>query len=197
MKRTILGFMRGECTSPVGDRLEDIWEWTNQRIEMDHDFIQWAFPSNEPSGLNRDAPTMTLDDHLEFMQDYDLQATMKRSFLRMLDYFGFVLVEDGNKTLGEKVVIECMEPTDERPEPLQWMNEFNHNMLRVTRVLKSLRLTGLERYAFAFFEALSVFKNAVSSRTYNFWRTATYDKLPFGQGSLVWKNQSESIELEF
>jgi hypothetical protein len=58
------------------------------------------------------------------------------------------------------------------------MKEFNHNMLRVTRVLKSLRLTGLPRYADAFFKVLLQHKGTIGSpNAFGHWTRATFNDL--------------------
>lgn len=58
-----------------------------------------------------------------------------------------------------------------------WLRAFNHNMLRATRVIKSLRLCGLNQEAAAFFKCLEGFQNRVSGNTFEYWRAAAQDPL--------------------
>lgn len=47
----IVKFYRGERGNQNGDMLDDILTWKFGALDMDHDFIQWLFPSNEPSQM--------------------------------------------------------------------------------------------------------------------------------------------------
>ena len=51
---------------------------------------------------------------------------------------------------------------------------FDHNHLRITRIIRSLRVLGLEKAALAFHSALIAndFKRRVSDRTLIFWERA-------------------------
>jgi hypothetical protein len=67
--------------------------------------------------------------------------------------------------------------SDNYPErKINWIEEGNHNYLRLTRILTSLRLLGLEDYAQALFKCLNQIyleegKN-IGSRTYAYWESA-------------------------
>ena len=41
--------------------LAEILQWDDDRLEMVHDYIQWVFPTRQPSGVNPLAPTVTDD----------------------------------------------------------------------------------------------------------------------------------------
>lgn len=47
----------------------------------------------------------------------------------------------------------------------------------MTRVLKSLRLTGLGNYALALYNCLKQFKTKVSANTWEFWTNAIFNPL--------------------
>jgi hypothetical protein len=57
-----------------------------------------------------------------------------------------------------------------------WLTPGNHNHLRLTRILRSLRLLGLESEAQALFRALSQLYEShpgrITFRTYEFWKNA-------------------------
>lgn len=61
-----------------------------------------------------------------------------------------------------------------------WLTPANHNHLRITRILKSLRLLGLEPESAAFFRALAAIypgqsaaaNPAISATTFRFWQSA-------------------------
>lgn len=50
-------------------------------------------------------------------------------------------------------------------------------MLRATRVIKSLRLLGLDAEAAAFYKCLEGFQARVSGNTFEYWRAAAQDPL--------------------
>lgn len=168
----IVDFYRGECGNTNGVLLTEIWTWSHGAMEMDHDWVQWVFPSPEQSQLNGDAPTLSKAESTIFCSDPELQDRVRTSLLRMLDFLGFYLAQD-----DEMVKIERIEPTEERPNPQWWLGAFNHNMLRVTRVLKSLRSTGLHRYALALYDALRPYKEKMSPNTWGHWTRAVFDPL--------------------
>lgn len=168
----VVEFYRGERGNHVGAKLADVMTWDHGWLEMDHDYIQWMFPSNEMSQLNCDAPEMTWEESQIFQADPELQEKVKQSFVKFLDFLGLKLERD-----DDEIVVGLVESTEGRPHPQRWMYSFNHNMLRVTRVIKSLRLTGLDRYAKALYKVLETQRPRFSDNTWRFWYAATYDPL--------------------
>lgn len=164
----VVDFYRGDRGNQNGTLLEQMMQYTHGELEMDHDYVQWMFPSNETSMLNVDAPVLTKEESEIFHADLELRDKVKQSFIKMLDFFGFYLAQDDNGT----VLIEDLAGTDKRPQPQRWLHSFNHNMLRATRVLKCLRLTGLTEYALAFYDALRRHKVKVSQNTFKYWTDA-------------------------
>jgi hypothetical protein len=164
----IVEFYRGERANNAGHTLEEILTWSNGALEMDHDWVQWVFGSNERSMLNGEAPTLTKEESDIFKSDPELQEKVKQSFIRILRFLDFKLSKD-----GEEILIE---PKDENV-PWWIRGAFNHNMLRVTRILKCLRLTGNDRYAVAFFDALREFKDKLSTNTWGYYHSAVFEPL--------------------
>jgi hypothetical protein len=164
----VVEFYRGSNPNKNGDYLKDIMRFTDGQLEMDHDWVQWVFPSNEPSMMNCDAPTLTRIEAVIFQADPALQEKVKRSLTRFLAFLEFEIIED-----AESLTIK---PTAELP---RWLRSFNHNMLRITRVLKCLRLVGLTQYANVLYDALRAYKNKVSANTWEFWTHAVFEPLEF------------------
>ena len=172
-KMQIVEFYRGTRGNQNNAKLEDILKWSNGALEMDHDYVQWMFPSNEVSMMNAHAPVMSKEESEIFQNDPELKEKAKQSFVRFLNFLQLKLVQD-----DELVVIE---PLVELPK---WMRRFNHNMLRVTRVLKSLRLTGNTKYANALYSCLQAIaanpvneEYAISENTWNYWHGAVFEPL--------------------
>jgi Opioid growth factor receptor (OGFr) conserved region len=90
----------------------------------------------------------------------------------MLRFYGLEVVESDATTIERATFFaECSE---------RWLKAGNHNHLRITRILKSLRILGLENEALAFFECLAEIYgdetgkhlSCISSETFHFWRSA-------------------------
>jgi hypothetical protein len=125
----------------------------DEQWEAVHDFIQWLFPLPEASGFNFYAPMLTDEDIATFRGEERLRGNVRRSFRRFLAFVGLVLTEDGQVVEG---------PNFASRAPDFW-GRPNHNWLRTTRVLRSLRLLGLEWEARAFYAKLEALTTAGTS----------------------------------
>ena len=114
-------------------RLEDIWAWDNEQLEMVHDFIQWLFPLPEASRFNADAPLLTDADIVAFAADPALRANLTKSFERIVRFLGLAIDETGRVVEGDNFANRRGDVWDAP----------NHNWLRITRILRSLTLLGL------------------------------------------------------
>src|SRR5258706_5498982 len=88
---TITEFYSGSATDHRGRFLREIQSWNFDKLEEEHDFIQWLFPLPEPSPVNPAAPTLDAATIAEFYRRPDLQAALLLSFRVMLSFYGFVL----------------------------------------------------------------------------------------------------------
>ena len=135
----MLGFLRGEEKDNKGRYLFDYWKADNQWLESTHDYIQWMFPLDVRSFHHPFAAPALKENELEIAKmDEIIQRNMIRSFQRMLEFYGLRLNAEENK-------IEKNNSFEERSKV--WLVVKNHNHLRLTRIIKSLRLLGLETYA--------------------------------------------------
>jgi hypothetical protein len=166
----LLRFYDGTGTDDRGRRLEDIWSWEHPQLEAVHDFIQWMFPTRRPSGVNPLAPLITDEVQQAFARSVRLRNRLRQSLIVMLDFYGFERCETEE---GPSV---ARGPHFER-RSRNWLSPGNHNHLRITRMLRSLRLLGLSEEARAFFLALvevceSDGCHAISGGTLRRWRSA-------------------------
>jgi hypothetical protein len=171
----IVGFYSGIEPDHRGRYLHEIQEWTDDQLEAVHDFIQWLFPLPEPSGFNAAAPVLTRDSIREFRARPELQGNLRVSFLRMLSFYGLELRS------GEQVSVT--RSPHFATKSVAWLSPGNHNHLRITRILRSSTLLGLESEAKAFANCLSeIYKDeqnklrpAISEETMRFWSRAVGD----------------------
>jgi len=138
----LIEFYRGTGSDARGRNLERIWAYSDNEMEDHHDFIQWLFPLQEPSQFNPDAPVLSDKDIRIFRENASLRENLARSFERFLSFLGLARDE---KRIGPG-------PDYERRSGV--FTSPNHNWLRITRVLTSLRLLGLEADGQAFFACL-------------------------------------------
>ena len=86
---------------------------SDQDIEQNHDFIQWLFPLAELSGANRRAPVLSAEDVKEIHASGLAQIALAAATDRMSHFY----IRHGH-----------------------WLVDHDHNHLRITRIIKSLRL---------------------------------------------------------
>jgi hypothetical protein len=116
----LVAFLEGAGTDSRSRRLVDIWQFDDDEIECTHDFIQWMFPLKEASGSNVSAPTLLASEVEVIRSSAECQQNLKTSASWILAFF---------------------KRTDE-------VAQFtNHNHLRVTRIIKSLRLLHSDQIA--------------------------------------------------
>jgi hypothetical protein len=162
----LLDFYRGEGMDCEGRSLDDILAWPDDDLEAVHDFIQWLFPLPEPSQFNPDAPVLTEADIAAFKSDPVLRANLSKSFDRILGFLGFALAGDGKVVEGDNFSARI---------PDVWAMS-NHNWLRISRILRSLTLLGMESQAQALYERLSAYfvsrKFPIPANTFRYWTDA-------------------------
>jgi hypothetical protein len=139
----LLEFYRGKSRDAAGRTLDDVLAWSDDELEDVHDFIQWLFPLPEPSQYNPDAPLLSQQDMDAFHSEPRLQDNLRRSFERILTFLGLTWKE-GMVVEGTSFESRCADVWPFR----------NHNWLRITRILRSLRLLGLETEARALYQWL-------------------------------------------
>jgi hypothetical protein len=168
----LLDFYRGDGTDSEGRRLEQIWRWDDDMLETVHDFIQWLFPLPEASMYNSQAPTLTDEDVAAFRGVPVLQANLQRSFTRFLAFLGLMRTDDGRVVEG---------PAFQERRRDVW-DYPNHNWKRITRIIRSLLLLGLDRDAQALYDWLRFMyesrKLPIAAETFQYWSQAARGEVP-------------------
>jgi Opioid growth factor receptor (OGFr) conserved region len=169
-RSSLVAFYAGQMPDSEGRRIEDIWSWDYERLEYVHDYIQWLFPLNEPSAFNMKAPILDDQTIQAFKTNPDLRVRLIKSFKLMLKFYGLRCI-DQSKT---NIAIVRSEEYSERK--VNWIRRGNHNYLRLTRILLSLKTLGLGDHAVALFESLEeIYKEEsthIGSTTYLYWKRA-------------------------
>ena len=120
--------------------------------------------------FNPHAPILTTDTIRAFRADEQLRQRLLRSLTLMLGFYGLEL------TTGPGGRPHVVQGADFATRGRAWLRVGDHNHLRLTRILISLRLLGLEAHNRALFACLedivAQHPHAVSSTTLAYWRKA-------------------------
>ncbi|KAI7474290.1 hypothetical protein KC357_g5291 [Hortaea werneckii] len=172
-----------DASSP-SDALEKILTtWSDRTLEARHDYIQHLFPLPERSPVNPDAPVLTKEVRDAFLdpgsQGAALRGGLQKAFGRMCRFYGFVLHEGQTpeSDLRRQGTIAKASNFDERA-PDSWLTTVDHNHLRITRIIRCMRILGLQTPARRFLIALlkSDTHQTCSQNSVTFWcRAALWD----------------------
>lgn len=160
----IARFMSGETPDKLGRNIEQILAYDHFWLEHDHKYIQVLFPIDEGTKFNQHAPLVTQQDRNEFAQSPELRLAHLRSLDLMLEFWG--MQRDRN---------EIMSSLPFSPANHIWLKSYDHNQLRLTRVIRSVYLLGNEQIAINlshFVIEAATQLGSVSEATLDFWRNA-------------------------
>jgi hypothetical protein len=163
----LLDFYLGVAPDYQGRMLRDIWTWDPDRLEQIHDYIQVLFPLPEPSRFSSRAPILREEEIREFRRHAALRANLLHSLRLTLDFYGLEMQEDA---------IQIGKAAHFSQRAANWLAFSNHNMLRITRILKCLRLCGLEEHARALLGCLlqlyAECPREIGEETLAYWKDA-------------------------
>jgi ADP-ribosylglycohydrolase len=109
----LMDFHQGRTLLASGHHRADLLALTDADFERHHGFIQWAFPTPEKSYNNFSAPLLDIGTAIWLAEDGDSINFLERMTVRFLQF-----LRDNN----------------------HWRASYNHNHLRITRVINSLRI---------------------------------------------------------
>ena len=146
---SLVYFLTGTSPDHQGRYLRDIWDFDDKTIEHTHDFIQWMFPLTEKSSSVPGVPTLSTADIEAIRTSEVARANLERSARW---YLGFLQRND------------------------HWIKPYDHNHLRITRVIKSARLLINDKFADEMKTKIILLLrdniNSVSQKSREFWNNA-------------------------
>ena len=155
----LVGFFRNEVSHPSGAFLNEILLWDDEKWEDRHDFIQWVFPTFKQSAFNSDVPELTKADVKTFREDPDIQESLAKVAGR---FFEFLEPHFPGH------------PSSHRAP--WWFHPQDHNLLRITRALDSLKTLSTGGQEAVFIDWLrglqDTFPGVIPERTKAFWEEA-------------------------
>lgn len=143
-----LEFLRGVGgRTSDGAKIDEILDtWSDQKLEDDHEYIQWLFPKIQPSGAQPQTPHLSIKERDAISNDVAAMTNFQRGFHRILSFYGLIETSNGvivvNRVVKPFVIIR-----GRTTSTISLLNEGNHNTMRMTRILVSLRLFGLHAQA--------------------------------------------------
>ena len=143
-------FLSKEGNDFKGRTLESIWSFSDEDIERTHDFIQILFPLNKPSESAFHGYYLDSEDLIEQIRS---NSIARENILKSSNWYLSFLTR--NVWL--------------------WNRNYDHNQLRITRVIECLRLLISEDEADKFYDdVLKIIKdnNRVNQTSLNFWKNA-------------------------
>ena len=131
--------------------LNDIWNFTDEDIEHTHDFIQLLFPLNEQSESVFHGYYLNTKSSIINIKSNDLAKS--------------------NIVTSSKWFLSFLERNT------HWRRRHNHNYLRITRIIKSLRLLVSDEEANKFYESFielidESLRSKINLTTLSYWENA-------------------------
>lgn len=175
---TLISFYNGTSTDSQGRTLDQILGWNANRLESSHDYIQTLFPLPEVSGVNDRAPIIDREVFDAFRSDPELRGKLRMALEKMCWFYGFEITTSTSSSTSASASPSKNSRISITPGPAypthsrNWNTTFDHNHLRITRIIRCLRVLGLEEEARAFYDAVVTNGTRVSSRSKMYWRRA-------------------------
>jgi len=159
-----------KARDPPGRTFSDIFSWKDDKLEFCHNYIQILFPLPEGSPYNPAAPIIDRATFDAFRSRQELRDMLKLMLVRILRFYGFNYQHDTHTSQPE-----ILPGHNYAQASRNWVMKFNHNHLRITRIIRSLRVLGLQSEADLFFQALvKVYEDSakISERSLMYWTRA-------------------------
>ncbi|MEE1656267.1 opioid growth factor receptor-related protein [Microvirga sp. CF3062] len=145
-------FLAGVGRDGRGRLAADVLSFSDAELEAVHDYIQWLFPLTTLSAAQPHSPVLTPAEIAVIRSDPRSIATLNVAAERMLRFY---------------------------QSTRWWLTPHDHNHLRITRILHSLRLLVGQAEARAFHKAILDLHEAggapVNARSMRYWAEAAGD----------------------
>ena len=142
-------FLKNEEKDFQGRYLSDIWSFSDDEIEDNHDFIQILFPLDKPSeAVDYNIYLKDVNEFLKIKSD----EIIKKNIIKSKDWF-----------------INFLKRND------QWKLYSDHNQLRITRIIECLRLLISDEEADSFYSLILSMvgkETEINEITLDYWSKA-------------------------
>ena len=145
----VVAFLTGRGGDAAGRSLAEVLAFDDDQLERRHDFIQWLFPLAEPSRAVPGSPVLTPADIAALRSSSTAQANLRAAADRMARFYAATSA---------------------------WRAPFDHNHLRITRIVRSLRLlvgdADADAFRAAVLDLLGSGAKVVNASSRRFWAEA-------------------------
>jgi hypothetical protein len=142
-------FLSGEAPDTRGRTAADVIAFSDEDLERRHDWVQWLFPLPTPSAAVPDSAYLSPNEIDAIRSDARAKDTLLRAADRLIEFYS---------------------RTD------HWLGAHDHNHLRITRIIHSLRLLVSPEEARRFYQRLMSLHEAtggpVNAQSLRYWRDA-------------------------
>ena len=149
MSSSLHAYLVGEGQDARRRTVQDVLAMADRELEVHHDWVQWLFPLSNRSAAVPGSPVLSASDIEAIRADPRAIETLKRASERLLRFYG---------------------GTD------HWLSRYDHNHLRITRIIQSLRLLVGPDAALRFYDAVMALHEAagapVNEDSLRYWRQA-------------------------
>ncbi|CAN5303700.1 hypothetical protein BH10PSE1_BH10PSE1_13220 [soil metagenome] len=143
----VVSFLNGAGRDGAGRTLQAVLAFDDAALEHHHDFIQWLFPLPEPSRAVPGSPVLTEEERVAISGSAAALANLAAAAGRMSAFY---------------------EATD------HWLVSQDHNHLRISRIIRSLRLlvgnTAADHFRAARLADVSAREGQVNPVSLEHWR---------------------------
>jgi hypothetical protein len=154
--------LEGSGKDYYGRAYQETLLWSDSQLERSHDQVQFIFPLHEASNHATTFPIVSPEIIEEAKQNENIIENIKNAKDRFERFFAIGQYEDINRQR-------------------EWCRVRNHNLLRITRIIRCLRLFGLEKEAEEFYDNVVAVVNRLydqndyMSQTLLYWNKAKND----------------------
>lgn len=145
----VVAFLNGNGLDAAGRQIEAVFAMDDHALERHHDFIQWLFPLPEPSRAVPGSPVLTSGDRMAIAGSATALAHLAAAADRMSRFYA---------------------TTD------AWLAPHDHNHLRISRIIRSLRLlvgdTAADRFRDDLLEQMTLRGGRVNAQSLEHWQKA-------------------------
>lgn len=157
---SIIDFLEGSTKDYRDRTYGNILSCSDTKMEECHDQVQWIFPLHEESNFASTYPVLTHDIVQKAKQSENVKDNLIKAKNRMEKFYAIGEFEDVDKQR-------------------KWCRNHNHNLLRITRIIRCLRIFGLETESKDFYRKVmkAADKFGVSNTTIHYWNKASNDDI--------------------
>ncbi len=148
MEMNFHNFLLGKDSDFKNRMIQDIWNYSDNEIEINHDFIQILFPLNKKSQSSFHGYYLDTDELVQILKNDNL---VRQNIIKSSDWFLSFLKRHK-----------------------YWKRGYNHNQLRITRIIECLRLLIDDESADKFYTSITDIcdQTQINQKTLSYWKNA-------------------------